>query len=156
MKNHNKSYFALSMKALIPTCCSHIVSSRNIIVVKINIKINCITYFDWQFFISRFRVIFWQFSLFFISFIRDLRFIDMYRINITISISSINSFHIQNRVRNFQSRHSLNVMNVCKKNCIKSHIINILHNNEARYLMLLFLILDNWDVSFFMVFGKNT
>ena len=44
----------------------------------------------------------------------------------------INSFHIQNNVQNVPSRPSLNVTNVCKKNCNKSHITNILHNKTSR------------------------
>lgn len=41
MKNQNKSYFALRTNALIHTCCIHSAKSNNIIVVTMNIRINC-------------------------------------------------------------------------------------------------------------------
>ena len=46
IKNQNKSYFALKVKALIQTCCNHIANSKKIIQVIINININWIINFD--------------------------------------------------------------------------------------------------------------
>ena len=46
IKNQNKSYLALNMKALIHVCCSHKAKSNKINVVIINIAINWIMNFD--------------------------------------------------------------------------------------------------------------
>ncbi|MBR4633530.1 hypothetical protein IKO50_00810 [bacterium] len=46
IKNQNKSYFALSTKALIHVCCSHTAKSNKINVVIINIAMNWIMNFD--------------------------------------------------------------------------------------------------------------
>ena len=81
-----------------------------------------------MFFSSNFRDILSVFSLFLTILIRHFRFIKTYRTNITTNINSINSFHIRNNVQNFPSRHSLNVIKVCRKNCNKSQITKILHN----------------------------
>lgn len=90
-------------------------------------------------------------SLFFIALVHFLMFAKKYRINITTNNSRINSFHIQNKVQNFPSRHNLKVTNVCRKNCNKSQITNILHNKIIRKFIGLEQILDHRDVSFFMI-----
>jgi len=156
MKNQNKSYFALSMNALTQTCCNHIAKSNKITVVIIKIKMNCIINFDWIFFSNNFRVILSVFSLFFMVLIRHFILSDTYRSRITINNNSINSFHIQNSVQNLPSRPSSKVTKVCKKNCNKSQITNILHNNIIRYLKGFEQILDHRDVSFFIFIEKKT
>ena len=100
---------------------------------------------------SKFRDILSVFSLFFMALIRHFRLDKIYRNRIITKISSINSFHIQNKVQIFPSRPSLNVTKVCKKNCNKSPITNILHNKTIRNLRGLEQILDHRDVSFFMI-----
>ena len=134
MKNHNKSYFALSTKALIHTCCSHTAKSSKTMVVIIKHKMNCTTNFDSTFLSNNFRVTLSVFSLFFTAFIRHFRLAKIYRSRIAMNNNSINSFHIQNNVQNFPSRPSWNVTKVCKKNCNKSQITNILHNKTTRNL----------------------
>ena len=151
MKNQNKSYFALSTNALIHICCNHNARSRKTIVVTIKHKMNCITNFDSIFFSNNFHVILSVFSLFFIALIHHFRLSKIYRNNTITKIRSINSFHIRNNVQNFPSRHSWKVTKVCKKNCNKSQIMNILHNNIIRNLRGLEQILDHRDVSFFMI-----
>ncbi len=156
MKNQNKSYFALKTKALIQVCCNHTAKSSRIIVVIMNINMNWIMNFDSMFLSNNFQVILSVFSLFFMALIRHFKFVKMYRSSITININNINSFHIQNNVRNLPSRPSLNVTNVCKKNCNKSQITKILHNRLIRKLIGLEQILDRRDVSFFMMSKKKT
>ena len=151
MKNQNKSYFALSVNALIHTCCRHTAKSRNIIIVATKISRNWTINFDSVFFNSNFQVILSVCSLFFIALIRHLKLVKTYRSNIITKVRSINSFHIRNNVQNFPSRHSWKVTKVCKKNCNKSQITNILHNNIIRNLRGLEQILDHRDVSFFMI-----
>lgn len=150
MKNHNKSYFALRIKALIHTCCKPTANSNRIIVVTTNTNMNCITNFDSMFFSSNCHVILSVFSLFFIALIHHFKLYSIYRNNITTNIKSINSFHIQKNVRNLPSRHNLNVTNVCKKNCNSNHITNILHNRAIRNFKGFEQILDHRDISFFM------
>ena len=96
-----------------------------------------------------------MFSLFFISFIRHFRCVDMYRSSVIIKNSIMNSFHIRNNVQNFQFRHSLNVINVCKKNCSSNQITKILHNKIIRNLIGFEQMLDRRDVSFFILFMKT-
>ena len=156
MKNQNKSYFVLKMKALIHVSCSHIARSSKTIVVIIKQKMNWITNFDSIFLSNNFRVTLSVFSLFFMAFIHHFRLAKIYRIRIIMNNKSINSFHIQNNVQNFPSRHSLNVTKVCKKNCNKSQITNILHNKMIRNLRDLEQILDHRDVSFFILMEKKT
>ncbi len=83
--------------------------------------------------------------------IHHLRLVKIYRNSIITKIKSINSFHIRNIVQNFPSRPSLNVTKVCKKNCNKSQITNILHNKLIQDLNDFEQILDRRDVSFFMI-----
>jgi len=151
MKNQNKSYFALNMKALIQTCCNHIAKSDKITVVITKIKINWITNFDSMFFSNKFQVTLSVFSLFFVDLIRHFRFAKIYRNRTTTKRRSINSFHIRNSVQNFPSRPSLKVTKVCKKNCNKSQITNILHSKINRNLRGFEQILDRRDVSFFII-----
>lgn len=113
--------------------------------------INCIKNFDWIFFNSIFRVILSVFSLFFIDFIRHFKFVRMYRSTATTRNNRINSFHIRNNVQNFQSRHNLNVMNVCKKNCNNNQITNILQSRMIRSFSVFERMLDNRDVVLFML-----
>ena len=90
-------------------------------------------------------------------FIRHFRFVNMYRRIIAINSNRINSFHIQNNVRNFQSRPNLKVMNVCRKNCNNNQIMNILHSKMIRDLSDFVRILDNSDENFSMAFlNENT
>ena len=96
-----------------------------------------------------------MFSLFFIDFIRCLKLAEIYRIIDTKNISNINSFHIRNSVRNFPSRPSLNVINVCKKNCNKSQITNILHNKINRSLSDFERIDHRRVESFFIIIRKR-
>ena len=109
-----------------------------------------------MFFINNDRVIFSDFSLFLIDFIRHFRFENTYRRMITRNISKINSFHIHNRVQNFQSRHSLNVTKVWMKNCNNSQITNILHSKTIRKFIGFEQILSHRDASFFMITEKDT
>ena len=87
-----------------------------------------------MFFNNNFRLILLVFSLFFMPLIHHFKLSDTYRSRITINNNSINSFHIQNSVQNLPSRPSSKVTKVCKKNCKKSQITNILYNNIIRYL----------------------
>ena len=111
--------------------------------------------FDLMFFISNARVIFSDFSLFLIDFIRHFRFVNTYRSIVTRNISKINSFHIQNNVQNLPSRHSLNVTKVCRKNCNNSQITNILHNKTNRFLVDVERIDDRRECSFFIIIKKR-
>ena len=156
MKNQIKSYFALKTKALIQTCWNTTAKSSKTIVVIININMNWIMNFDSMFLSNNFQVILSVFSLFFIAVTHHFRLAETYRNMITIKSSIINSFHIQNRVQNLPFRPSLNVMKVCKKNCNKSQITNILHNKLIRNFKSLEQILDRRDVSFFMIWQKKT
>ena len=156
MKNQNKSYFALSVNALIHTCCRHTAKSRNTIIVATKISRNCTINLDSVFFNSIFQVILSVCSLFFIALIRHLKFVKTYRSNIITKVRSINSFHIRNSVRNWPSRPNLKVTKVCKKNCNKSHITNILHNKPTRNLKSLEQILDHRDVNLFIIKQKKT
>ena len=151
IKNQNRSYFALKMKAFIQTCWIQIAKSKKTNVVIINIRMNWMINFDCVFFNNNFRVILLIFSLFFIALIRHFRCVKTYRSIITMNISNINSFHIQISVQIFPSRHNLKVTKVCKKNCSKSQITNILHNKLIRNLKSLEQMLDHRDVSFFIV-----
>ena len=151
MKNQNKSYFALRTNALIHICCNHTARSRKTIVVITKTKMNCITNFDSIFFSNNFHVILSVFSLFFMDLVHHFRLAKIYRNNTITKIRSINSFHIQNNVQNFPSRHNWKVTKVCKKNCNKSQITNTLHSNTIRNLRGLEQILDHRDVSFFMI-----
>ena len=144
------------MNALIPTCCNHTAKSSKIIVVITKIRMNWIINFDLIFLSNNFHVTLLVFSLFFIDLHRDFKLEKTYRNNITIKIRSINSFHIQNNVRNFPSRPSLKVTKVCRKNCSKSQITNILHNKTIRKFRGFEQTLDHRDVSFFMRFKKKT
>ena len=83
--------------------------------------------------------------------IRHFKLLKMYRSRIMMNNRSINSFHIRNSVQNLPSRHSLKVTKVCKKNCNRSQIMNILHNNITQNLRGLEQMLDHRDVSFFMI-----
>ncbi len=83
--------------------------------------------------------------------IRHFKFAKMYRSIIITKIRSINSFHIQNNVQNLPSRPSSKVTKVCKKNCNKSQITNILHNKLIQDLNDFEQILDRREVSFFMI-----
>ena len=154
MKNHIKSYFQLKTKAFSHTCCSQIARISNIKVVAMKIRINCNMNFDCIFFNNSGRVIFSTFSLFFIALDHFLIFDRKHRINIIINTSSINSFHIQNNVQNVPSRHNLNVTKVCRKNCNRSQITNILHSNDIRKLIGLEQILDHRDAIFFIIIEK--
>ena len=107
-------------------------------------------------FINNFREIFSTCSLFFMDLIRDFRLDNIYRNNITTKTNRTNSFHIHNRVQNFQSRHSLNVTKVWMKNCNKSQITNILHSKTIRKFIGFEQILSHRDVSFFMTTEKDT
>jgi hypothetical protein len=151
IKNQNKSYFALNMKALIQTCCNHIAKSDKTMVVIIKIKINWIINLDSTFFSNNFQVILSVLSLFFTALIRCFRFVKIYRNRITTKRSSINSFHIRSSVQNLPFRPSLKVTKVCKKNCNKSQITNILHSKINRNLRCFEQILDHRDVSFFII-----
>ena len=82
--------------------------------------------------------------------IRHFKLFKMYRSRIIMNNKSINSFHIRNNVQNVPSRPSWNVTKVCKKNCNRSQITNILHSKVIRNLSGLEQILDHRDVSFFM------
>jgi len=113
--------------------------------------INCIINFDWIFFNSKFRVILFVFSLFLIDFIRHFKFVRMYRSTAITKNNRMNSFHIRNNVQNFQSRHNLNVMNVCKKNCNNNQITNILQSKIIRLFSDFERILHNRDVILFML-----
>ena len=103
-----------------------------------------------------FREIFSTCSLFFMDLIRDFRLDNIYRNNITTKTNRTNSFHIHNRVQNFQSRHSLNVTKVWMKNCNKSQITNILHSKTIRKFIGFEQILSHRDASFFMITEKDT
>ena len=107
-----------------------------------------------MFFSNNFRDILSVFSLFFTIFIHHFRLDEIYRSNITININNMNSFHIQNSVQNFPSRHNLKVTKVCKKNCSKSQITKILHNRAIQKFRGLERILDHRNVSFFMMIKK--
>ena len=104
-----------------------------------------------MFFSNNFRVTLSVFSLFFTDLIRHFRFAKMYRNRTATKRRSINSFHIRNSVQNFPSRSSLKVTKVCKKNCNKSQITNILHSKINRNLRGFEQILDRRDVSFFII-----
>ena len=151
IKNQNKSYFALKMKALIQTCWSHTARSNKTMIVIMKVKINWITNFDSTFFSNNFHVTLSVFSLFFMDLIRHFRFAKIYRNRTTTKRRSMNSFHIRSSVQNLPSRPSLNVMKVCKKNCNKSQITNILHSRISRNFSGFEQILDHRDVSFFMI-----
>ena len=151
MKNQNKSYLALKTNALNQTCCSHTAKSNKITVVIMKLRINWIMNFDWIFFNSNCRVILSVFSLFFIALIHHFRLVKIYRNKIIINVNNMNSFHIRNSVQNLPSRPSLNVTNVCKKNCNSSQITKILHKKLIRKFRGLEQILDHRDVSFFMM-----
>jgi hypothetical protein len=151
MKNQNKSYFALSRNALNHIACKHTANSNKTTVVVMNDKMNWITNFDWVFFSNNFHVILSVFSLFFMALIRHLILANIYRNNITTNSARINSFHIRNNVQNVPSRHNWKVTKVCKKNCNKSQITNILHSKIIQNLRGLEQILDHRDVSFFMI-----
>ena len=151
IKNQIKSYLALRTNAFIHTRCINTAKSSNMMVVDIKIKINCIMNLDFEFFINNDCVIFSVFSLFFMILIQVFAFAKKYRINITANISSINSFHIRNKVQNFPFRHSLNVTKVCKKNCSSNPITKILHSKIIRKFIGFEHRLDHRDVSFFMM-----
>ena len=155
IKNHIKSYFILNISALIHTCWINKASSKKIIVVIKNIQIYCIINFHLIFFNIRDQVTFFVFSLFFICLIHFFILTEIYRIMDMINIKRINSFHIQNKVQNVPSRPSLNVTNVCKKNCNNSQITNILHSKINRRFSDLEQILDHRDVSFFIIVEKR-
>lgn len=152
IKNHNKSYLALKTKALIQTCCSHKAKIKKNTHVIIKISRNCIMNFDLIFFSSNFQVISFVCSLFFIALVHHFKFESTYRMRVIAKISKINSFHIQNIVQNLPSHHSLNVTNVCKKNCNKSHITKILHNKISRCLSVIERIFSRHDESFFIIY----
>lgn len=144
------------MKALIQTCCNNTAKSNKTTAVIINRKINWITNFDSILFNNIFQVILLLFSLFFIALIRHLKLFRVYRSRIMMNNRSINSFHIRNSVQNLPSRHSLKVTKVCKKNCNRSQITNILHNSITQNLRGFEQILDHRDVSFFIFIEKKT
>ena len=156
MKNQNKSYFALNTNALIQTCCNNTAKNNKTMAVIINHNMNCITNFDSVFFNNNFQVILSVFSLFFMALIRHFKLLKMYRSRIIMNNKSINSFHIRNNVQNVPSRPSWNVTKVCKKNCNRSQIMNILHNNITQNLKGFEQILDHRDVSFFIFIEKKT
>ncbi len=112
---------------------------------------NCIMNSDLIFLNNNDRVILSTFSLFFNFSIRHLRFAKTYHSIITPKINSINSFHIRINVQIFQFRQSLNVTKVCKKNCSKSQITNILHIKTIQNLKGFEQILDNRNEIFFMI-----
>ena len=132
MKNHSISYLKLRKNAHKPTCCIHIAKRKNINRVAENIIMYCTINSDFTFFRIVFREICSKFSLFFILFIHSFVCDNMYRNRTITNIRSINSFRIQNNVQNFQSRQSLYVMNVCKKNWSNNPITNILHSKAIR------------------------
>ena len=134
IKNHIKSYFILNIRALIHTCWINKANNKKINVVIKNIQIYCTINFHLIFFNIMDQVTCLVFSLFFICLIHFFMFAEIYRIMDIKNTRRINSFHIQKIVQNFPSRPSLNVTNVCKKNCNKSHITNILHNKTNRSL----------------------
>jgi hypothetical protein len=88
--------------------------------------------------------------------LRHFKLLKMYRSRIIMNNKSINSFHIRNNVQNVPSRPSWNVTKVCKKNCNRSQIMNILHNNITQNLKGFEQILDHRDVSFFIFIEKKT
>ena len=155
IKNHNKSYFILSINALIQTCCNHTARSTKNIPVITKTNKNWIINFDWIFFNNNFREILSVFSLFFSAFIRHFKFIETYRIIDTKKINNINSFHIQKIVQNFPSRPSLNVTKVWRKNCNNSQITNILHNKTNRCLSDFERIDNRRDENFFITVKKR-
>ena len=104
-----------------------------------------------MFFNNNFHVTLSVFSLFFTALIHHFILAKVYRNNITTNSARINSFHIRNNVQNVPSRHNWKVTKVCKKNCNKSQITNILHSKTIQKLIGLEQILDHRDVSFFMI-----
>ena len=100
---------------------------------------------------NNFHVILSEFSLFFTVLIRHFKFANIYRIRVVTKIRRMNSFHIRTNVQNFPSRPSLKVTKVCKKNCNRSQITNILHNKISRNFSGFEQILDRRDVIFFII-----
>ena len=132
MKNQIKSYLKLKINVHNHTFWisrAIMKKAKNVIV---NNKINWIINFGLKFLINRDREILSAFSLFFIADIQCFRFVKIYMMRIAMKTNNIISFQIQTKVRNFPFRPSLNVMNVCKKNCNRSHITKILHNIQTR------------------------
>lgn len=109
-----------------------------------------------MFFNNNSRLILLVFSLFFMPLIHHFKLSDTYRSRITMNNKSINSFHIQKNVQNLPFRHNWKVTKVCKKNCNRSQITNILHNNITQNLKGFEQILDHRDVSFFIFIEKKT
>jgi hypothetical protein len=151
IKNPNKSYFILNIKAFPHTCCmSNASINRTISVIKNN-AMNCMINFELIFFRNNEREIFSVFDLFFIPDIRSFELDKMYRNNITTKMSSIHSFHIHIKVRILQSRHNLKVTNVCRKNCNSNQITNILHNKLIQNLIGLEHIFFRYDLILFIL-----
>ena len=144
------------MRALIHTCWINNASNKKINVVIKNTQMYCIINFHLVFFNIIDRVTSLVFSLFFICLIHFFILTEIYRIMDIRNTRRINSFHIQNNVQNLPSRPSLKVTKVCKKNCNKSQITNILHNKISRNLKGFEQILDHRDVNFFIITQKKT
>ncbi len=155
MKKNNKSYFRLSIDALSHTCWMNRARTMNITVVTRKIQIYSNMNFHFMFLNISFRVTFSHCSLFFICLIRVFRWAKKYRKIVTLNISNMNSFHIQKIVQNLQSRPSLNVTNVCKKNCNKSQITKILQSKSNRCLEVIEQTLDRKVESFFIIIKKR-
>ena len=156
IKNHNKSYLALKTKALIQTCCNHIAKIKKNTHVIMKISMNCIMNFDLIFFNNTFQVISFVCSLFFIDLVHHFKFVSIYRRSTTTNINNINSFHIQKSVQNLPSQPSLNVTNVCRKNCNINHITKILHNKRIRSFKDFELMFCHREESFFIMQYEKT
>lgn len=151
IKNPNKSYFILNIKAFPHTCCiSNASINRTISVIK-NRAMNCIMNFELIFSRNNEKEIFLALDLFFIPVIRGFKFDKTYRNNITTKISNIHSFHIHIKVRIFQSRHNLKVTNVCRKNCSSNQITNILHIKLIQNFIGLEHIFFRYDLILFIL-----